>query len=195
MRSDILRHGREFARSADNFEYEVGESGIYFPRQKVIFGGVFTHDVRRNGELLGERQDSNIVVNEGLTHVLNILFRSGTQVATWYLAPFKGNYTPLATDTAANITANSTEATEYDEAARVEYNEAAPSSQVVTNSANRATFTFNAPITVYGAFLASASAKSAITGTLLSAGKFAAARAVVAADELLIRYDFTAADA
>jgi hypothetical protein len=52
----------------------------------------------------------------------------------------------------------------------------------------------NATKTIYGAFLASASAKSATTGTLMAASKFSASRAVVNLDQLLLTYAFSAAD-
>jgi hypothetical protein len=63
---------------------------------------------------------------------------------------------------------------------------------LITNSASRATFTMNATKTVYGAFLVSASAKSATTGTLMAAAKFSTSKAVVDNDELLITYAFGA---
>lgn len=187
---------KEFVDAIRNNKYEVDEeNGLFLPAQKVTIGGVFTHDVRRNGVLLGERSDHNIVVNQGLDHILDVVLHASTQVTTWYIGIFEGNYTPVATDTAANITANSTECTAYDESTRVEYVEAAASSQSTTNSANKATFTINATKTVYGAFLASASAKSATTGTLLAASRFSASRSLVATDELLITYTISAADA
>lgn len=145
--------------------------------------------------LIGVEKSKNIVVNEGLNHALSVLLAGGTQVNPWHVGLFEGNYTPVAADTAANITANSTECTAYDEATRQVYNEAAPSGQSVTNSANKATFTMNATKTVYGAFIASASAKSATSGTLLAASRFSASRAVVDNDQLLVTYTFAAADA
>jgi hypothetical protein len=105
---------------------------------------------------------------------------------------FEGNYTPVATVTAATITSASTECTAYDETTRQAYNEAAASSQSTTNSANKATFTFNATKTIYGAFLASASAKSATTGTLFSAAAFSSSKSVISGDQLLLTYTFTA---
>lgn len=189
------RHNREFARSLANGHYERTDTGLYFPRQKVNIGGIFYNDVRRNGELIGEEASPNLVVDEGLDHLLNVLFRGGTQVTTWYIGIFEGNYTPQASDTASNIATNSTESTAYDESVRQEFDEAAPSSQTVTNSASRATFTINATKTIYGAFLISDSTKSGTTGTLLSASAFSSSRDLVDDDELLIRYDFTAADA
>ena len=185
-----------FRREVANRQYEISDSGgIYLPKAKVMLGGVFEVDHIRDGKSLGITRDHNIVVNEGLNSILSVVFNAGTQITAWYVGIFEGNYTPVATDTAANITANSTECTAYTESTRVAWVEAAPSGQSITNSASKATFTCNASKTVYGAFLASASAKSATTGTLMAASKFSASRAVVNLDSLLISYSFAASDA
>lgn len=157
--------------------------------------GTWEGAIRRKGVIVDQWSDPNIVVNEGLNALLGIMFNGATQVTTWYVGVFEGNYTPVATVTAATITAASTECTTYDQSTRVAYVEAAPSGQAITNSANRATFTFNATKTIYGAFLVSASAKSATTGTLFSAARFSTAKAVVDDDELLLTYSFVAASA
>lgn len=157
--------------------------------------GAYHGTLIRKGRIIEEFVEKNLVVNEGLNALLDIMFHGGTQVATWYIGLFEGNYTPVATVTAATITSASTECTAYDESTRVAYNEAAASSQSITNAANRASFTFNATKTIYGAFLVSASTKSATTGTLFSAARFAASKSVVSSDELLLTYTFTAASA
>jgi hypothetical protein len=186
----------KFRREVANRQYEISDSGgIYLPKAKVMLGGVFEVDHIRDGKSLGITRDHNIVVNEGLNHILSAVFNAGTQITAWYVGIFEGNYTPVATDTAANITANSTECTAYDEATRVAWVEAAPSGQSITNSASKATFTMNATKTIYGAFLASASAKSATTGTLMAASKFSASRAVVNLDQLLLTYALSCSDA
>jgi hypothetical protein len=183
-------------RDVRNGNFEVSDDfGLYLPKQKLLLGGEFTVEHRRAGELVGASVEPNTVVNEGLDHILSVIFNSGTQVTTWYVAIFEGNYTPQSTDTASNIASNSTESTAYDEATRVEWVEAAPSGQTVTNSANRATFNINATKTIYGAFLISDNTKSGTTGTLMAASRFSASRNVVSGDDLLITYSFSAADA
>ena len=67
------------------------------------------------------------------------------------------------------------------------------SGQSVTNSASAASFTFNANLTIYGAFLASSSVISGTTGTLFSAAQFGTAKSVVSSDVLLLTYSFAAA--
>lgn len=173
--------------------YERSAGGILMPSHDLTVGGRFIGQHVRGGEVIDEWEDHNLVVNEGLNSLLGIMFHGDSQIGTWYIGLFEGNYTPLATVTAATITAVSTECTAYDEATRVEYNEAAAAAQSITNSANKATFTFNATKTIYGAFLVSASAKSATSGTLFSAARFATSKAVVDDDQLLLTYTIGAA--
>ena len=173
-------------------DYVQTDGGVLMPQGDLHVGGIWHGQIVRDGKVIDEWEDKNLVVNEGLNAVLNIMFHGDTQITTWYIAPFEGNYTPVATVTAATITAASTECTAYDEATRQSYDEAAASSQSITNSASRATFTFNATKTIYGAFLVSASAKSATTGTLMSAARFSSSKSVVDNDQLLLTYTFTA---
>lgn len=176
-------------------DFQKTSGGVLVPVSDIRVGGVFVGQHIRGGQVIDQWEDHNTVVNEGLNSLLGIMFHGDTQVATWYLGLFEGNYTPVAGVTAATITSASTECIAYDETTRVVYNEAAAASQSITNSANRATFTFNATKTIYGAFLVSASAKSATTGTLFSAARFSTSKAVVAADQLLLTYTFAASSA
>lgn len=170
-------------------DYTRNEAGILIPIGAALaVGGVFSGQLVRNGEVIDEWHDHNLITNEGLNHILDTVLHGTAQVSTWYLGLFEGNYTPVATVTAATIAAASTECTAYNETTRQEYVEAAASAQSITNSAARATFTFNATKSIYGAFLVSASAKSATTGVLLSASRFSAAKAVANDDQLLLTY-------
>lgn len=176
-------------------DYERTTGGILMPQQGLHVGGFFTGQIVRDGKVIDEWEDHNLVVDQGLNALLDIMFHGSTQVATWYLGVFEGNYTPVAAVTAATIASAATECTTYDEATRPAYNEAAASGKSTTNSANKATFTFNATKTIYGAFLASDSTKGGTSGTLFSAAKFSGAKSVVATDQLLLTYTFTAASA
>jgi hypothetical protein len=171
--------------------FELSKGGVLMP-QPIVVAGKYSGQIIRAGEVIDQFEDHNLVVNEGLNALLNIMFNGSTQVTTWYLGIFEGNYTPVAGLTAATVTSASTETTAYTSATRPEYVEAAASSQSITNSANRASFVFNATKTIYGAFLVSNPAKSATTGTLFSAARFATSKAVESGDELLLTYTFTA---
>lgn len=173
-------------------DYQKTDGGVLLPDTALRVGGIFHCEHVRDGQVIDAWDQPNLVTNEGLNSLLDIYFHGTTQITTWYLGLFEGNYTPVATVTAATITSASTECTAYDEATRVAFDEAAAASQSITNSASKATFTFNATKTIYGAFLASASAKSATTGTLFSATRFSASKAVVDDDQLLLTYTFTA---
>lgn len=173
-------------------DYVATEGGVLLPDNGIRVGGVFQGQHIRNGEVIDQWEDHNLVTNEGLNSLLDIYFHGSTQITTWYLGVFEGNYTPVAGVTAATITSASTECTAYDEATRQAFDEAAASSQSITNSASKATFTFNATKTIYGAFLVSTSTKSGTTGTLFSAARFSSSKAVVDDDQLLLTYTFTA---
>lgn len=173
-------------------DYERSAGGILVPNNELVLGGRFIVDHIRGGEKIDEFEFDNLVVDQGLNHILDVTLHGATQVGAWYIGVFEGNYTPVAGVTAATITAASTECTNYDEATRVSYDEAAAAAKSITNAASRATFTFNATKTIYGAFLVSAPAKSATTGTLLSAGRFTTAKDVEDDDQLLVTYTFNA---
>jgi hypothetical protein len=173
-------------------DYERSAGGVLMPVAAMVAGGTFTIEHVRNGEVIDVFDSPNLVVDQGLNHMLDVLLHGSTQVGTWYLGLFEGNYTPVAGLLASTIAGAATECTAYDETTRQIYNEAAAASKVTTNSANKATFTMNATKSVYGAFIISDSTKGGTSGTLLAASKFAAAKSVVATDQLLLTYTFTA---
>lgn len=175
------------ARRLRNHQWEHSPNGILLPRDNLTIGGVFEHDV--NGRDL--RYDHNLVVTEGLNHTLATEIGNGAAVTTWYVVPFKGNYTPVAGLTAATFPAAATEATEYDEATRVQYVDGTPSGGSIDNLASKAAFTINAGITIYGVALVSVSTKSSTSGTLFSATRFGSSRPVVATDVLNVGYTVT----
>lgn len=188
---DLKKHSREFATALRNHQYEMtDEGGVMFPKQGAIVSGVYVHDV--NGQ--DQRSDSNIVVTEGMNHILDVVLHGTTAVATWYFGLFSANVTPTSTWTAANFTANATEivsGTEgYSEATRQAFVEAAASAGSINNTASKAAFTIATAttITVWGAGLLSSSAKGGTTGTLMSAAKFSAARTLYDTDVFNLGY-------
>ena len=153
----------------------------------------------RGGKLIDQWEQKNVTTNEGLNAMLDVMFHGSTQITTWYIGLFEDNYTPLITNTYA--TPGFTESTAYDEANRVAYNEAAASSKVITNSANKATFTISGTKTIYGAFLcgggsaASTKSDTAGGGTLFASSLFSASKSVVDNDVLMVSCSITLADA
>lgn len=191
--TDLMKHRGEVLRALANHKYDITDDGSILLGAGInaIPMGVFDVDHRRGGDLIARVAGSNIIPTEGLNHILSIVVAGGSQVLTWYMALFEGNVTPGASLTAATFTATTTECTAYTESTRVAFQEGTPATGVIDNASNRAIFTMNATKTVYGGALLSASAKSATTGSLLAAARFATPRNVVAGDELSVRYTLT----
>jgi hypothetical protein len=167
---------------------DTTEKGI---ESQMEIGFVYEVEHIRDGEIIGYEKLHNLVPLEGRQHILSIIGNAGTQVTTWYVGLFEGNYTPVAGDTMAAFPAAATECTAYSESVRQEWIEAAPSAGVITNSASKASFTANTTKTAYGAFLSSSSVKGGTSGTLLSAGRFATSKAVDSGDVLRVTGSLT----
>lgn len=180
----------EQLRALESLGFTAAESNSVLNGDADLMG-VYVLEHRRGGKLIGRDTASNLIVTEGRNHILDVVLHGSTQVTTWYVALFEGNYTPVAGLTAATFTSAATECTAYDEATRVPYVEAAASGGVTTNSASKAVFTINASKTIYGAALLSASAKSSTSGTCLAAARFSSSRAVVDDDEISLSYSIT----
>lgn len=174
-------------------KYDV-QKGLLVPRTKIIIGGTFTGVHLRDGKVIDEWEDHNLVVNQGLDHILATEFGGGTQITSWFMAPFGNNYNPVGTDTAASIVANAGEVTAYTASTRVPY-VGVEGGQQVTNSASPANFTFTGAATIYGAMLISSSAQGSTAGVLFAAALFATSKVVANTDVLLITYAFGAVSA
>lgn len=174
-----------------NFD-QHSDSGLLLPESTIQASGEYHCQIIRNGVVIDEWTDKNLVVNEGLNNLLNVMFNSAAQTTTWYTGLFEGNYTPVGSVTAATIASASTECTAYTSSTRPEYVEAASTAQYTTNAASRASFVFNAAKTIYGAFLVSSNVKNGTSGVLFSAARFSSSKAVESGDELLLTYGFSA---
>lgn len=161
-------------------------------RSGVRFGGVFQLLCRRpDGGIRWLDEAHNLVVNEGLQHILDSTFAAGTQVTTWYVGLADNSPSFAAADTLASH-GGWTEFTEYT-GDRQEYVETRTDQQL-SNSGSKASF----PITgagggVGGAFLASAA--SGTTGTLMCGAALTGGnRTVASGDTVEVTYTFDAAD-
>jgi hypothetical protein len=168
------------------------ESGIAF------HGDVFTKHYRDGNLIHSCNQGPNTFTTEGMARILNIVFRAQATEANIYCGIFKNNVTPAVGDTAAaKLGASGTygecQDADYDSPAtnKPAYTIAATSTAVATNAAAAASFTMNASITVYGAFLSTVAAKTGTTGTLFCAKAFTTPRAVIADDVLAVTYQIT----
>lgn len=192
MKNSLLKYAGEFVRYLRNYQYERtgDERGLYFPKAKAFISGTYIHDV--NGQ--DERQDPNLLPDEGLIYLLSVGLNNGTKLSTWYLALYAANYTPLANLTAASFPATASEITSntegYIEPTRRVWTPTAPTTPMIDNLANKASFTIAtaSSLTVNGAALLSEATKGAVTGKLVSATKFRAPRTLYNTDVFNLAY-------
>jgi len=177
------------------------ERPAIIPPQSALVRSIWDVEHWRKGELLAATRDHNTVTNQGLDALLNIMFHATGQVTTWYVLIFETNTTPSSTTTYAVPVFTETNA-KYDEATRPEYVEAAASSQSLTNSLNKATFTMNNTVSIYGAALVGKTGVAANTkgdvaladAIMYCASKFAAQKDVISGDSLKVSITLTSAD-
>lgn len=151
------------------------------------------------GPIKWEEAFKNLVVNQGLNHILGVEFHGDTQVTAWFIALLKTAPSPTATSTYQNFmgTANQ-EVTAYDEATRQAFTEGAAASQSISNSGSPAVFTISANGTVIGgAALVSDSTKNHNSAGpfMYNAGAFTAGdKSLDDNDTLTVTVTLTAAD-
>lgn len=192
MKNDLIKHADEFAKAlaANKFERTGDARGVFFPKAKVFIAGTYIHDV--NGK--DEQHDPNLLPDEGLMYLLTVGLYNGTKLSTWYLSLYGANYTPLAGLTAASYPATANEITSnsegYTESTRAIWTPSAPANNMIDNLANKAAFTIAtaSSLTVNGAALLSEATKGAVTGKLVSATKFTAARTLYDTDVFNLAY-------
>lgn len=165
----------------------VERNGLLVPEGLGV--GKYHAELFRKGALVDEWDCDNIIVNEGLIAMLNIMFAGVSVISNWYVGVFQNNYTPVNTDTASSIVGNAGEVTAYSGGARPNFTPAVASgSPTITNSANKATFTFTGSATLMGAFLISSATPGSNTGTLYSAALFGSSKSVGNTDQLTLTY-------
>ena len=196
MSINLKKNAREIGRHLRNRTWEQTPGGILIDRggMNALMNGAFIDTL--NGE--DPQLSPNLVVDQGLIHVLNTVFAGAAQVTQWYIGLFSGNVTPQPNWTAANVVANATELTGYAPSTRPGFTVAPVSAPSLGNTGSEANFAFDAsgPYIARGAFLISVSNKGSTTGVLMAATRFAADRAGLnSPDELGVRYVLTAADA
>ena len=188
---------KELANDLKSENYQMTEHGIYFPKQGVMAQGEYFD--RING---GEWQTThNLVVNEGLAHLLNVAMGTTAKPAGYYLALFSGATAPAANWTAANfasVAAEIVSMTEgYTSATRPQWTPQNTSTNSIDNfnAVAKVTIATSSQLTVTGAAMLTNSTKGGTTGTLISASKYTAARVFQDGDEYEIGYrlSFTAA--
>lgn len=168
----------ELAKALQDEVYDVTKAGIYFPKQGVQASGEYFD--RING---GDWQRTpNLIVNEGLAHILNVALGNTAKPAGYFLALFSGSAAPAANWTAANFASAASEIVSmtegYTSPTRPEWTPADTSTNSIDNMAAVASLTIatTSQLNVTGAAMLSNSTRGGTTGKLISATKYAAAR-------------------
>lgn len=124
------------------------------------------------GNLKWEDEIDNLVVTEGRNHLLDVAFKSGAQITSWYVGITTASPTFAAGDTMASH-GGWTEEQDYSEANRQTLTLGTISSGSVDNSASKAQFSINANAqSIGGLFIVSNNTKGGTTGTLYGGGAF-----------------------
>lgn len=142
------------------------------------------------GVPLWDEEIHNLVTSVGKNDVLDKYFKGSSYSAAWYVG-LKGPGTAAVGDTMASH-AGWSEVTDYSESVRQTLTLGTVSAGSVNNSASKATYSINATVTIAGAFLVSDNTKAGATGTLYSAGDFAASRTLASGDSLQVTVTLTA---
>lgn len=148
-----------------------------------------------DGNLKWSEVVENLVVDEGLNHILDSTLAGGGQITTWYVGLTNTSPSPASGDTMV-AHGGWVENQNYDEGTRQTWTPGAVSSKSVDNSGSKAVFTMDQDSdTVGGIFLVSDSTKGGAGGTLYSAGAFSGGdKSVDDNDILQVTVTFTEAD-
>jgi hypothetical protein len=169
-------------------------------KDKLAFEGMVTAEHARGGRIIHRQVGKNTFTTQGMAKMLNIMFHDISKAASniWYVGIFKNNITPALGDTAAKLGSGNAygecQDSDYDDPLtnRPSYVTEDTTTAVISNVNSKAHFVMAGSITVYGAFLSDAAAKTASTGTLMCAKRFGTPRAVIADDEIYVTYQITA---
>lgn len=183
------------ALSVSNATIERGRCAV----ERALIGSLWQWEQWRNGKVIDSWVEKNLCVNEGLDYLLGASFTGATAVSAWYVAIYDNNHTPASGNTYA--TPGFTEATNYSEATRPAWQDGGVSAHALTNSANKASFTFSSAATIYGAALvgggtaATTKGDKAGGGTLFNISAFTSGvKAMASSDVLKVTVTLSAQD-
>lgn len=166
----------------------------------LLFQGIWQCDQYRKGKLIGGGypEAPNIFCTEGIGRMLTVYFHDIAKAAEeiFFVGLFLSNITPVAADTSAKLGSGNAygeaQDSDYDDPLtdKPAYTTEDTSIATITNAvAGKAHFVMANSVTVYGAFLSTEKAKTAVTGYLTAAKRFSASRAVIDDDELDVTYE------
>ena len=152
-----------------------------------------------NGTEKWREYNKNLVTTAGANHILDVAFKSGTPLTTWFIG-LKNTGTAVVADTMASHSSwtEIVHTTYYTGPRRTLTlgSITGTTTSTVDNSASKATFSILGTATVAGAFVVSNNASSSATaGTLYGVVDFGSSRAVINGDTLEVTVTLTAASA
>lgn len=182
---------KELAAAIHHENFDVTAEGIFFPKQGVMASGEYFD--RING---GDwERTPNLIVTEGLAHILSVALGATAKPAGYYLALFSGAAAPAANWTAASFAAGASEIVSmtegYTSPTRPVWT---PPASTATNSIDNmaaiasVTMATAGQVNVTGAAMLTNSTRGGTTGKLISATKYAADRVFQNGDTYDIGY-------
>lgn len=182
---------KELAAAIHHENFDVTAEGIFFPKQGVMASGEYFD--RING---GDwERTPNLIVTEGLAHILSVALGATAKPAGYYLALFSGAAAPAANWTAASFAAAASEIVSmtegYTSPTRPVWT---PPASTATNSIDNmaaiasVTMATAGHLNVSGAAMLTNSTRGGTTGKLISATKYAADRVFQNGDTYDIGY-------
>lgn len=154
---------------------------------KIKLKAIWTIEHIRNGEVIDVDISENTCTYQGINKLLDVMFGTDSKISNWYVAIFESDSTP-----SANATYSSpgyTECTAYSETTRPAYQPGSASGGSISNSSNKAEFTFTSSKTIYGASIVNISTKgdtSESGGILYSVDRFSSSKSVQSEDVLKV---------
>ncbi len=144
-----------------------------------------------NYRQIDDWENGNLCTDQGLTDCLGVHFSGNTQKTSWYLLTFEDDHTPAAGDTYA--VPGFTECEAIDEATRPAWSEAGAAAKAISNTASKASFTYDDTKTIYGGAMvgggtdADTIGDTAGGGVLFNESQFTSgSKAVIATDILKV---------
>ena len=181
----------ELARELRAERFDLTPGGVFFHRPGVLVGGEYFGRV--NGGQW-EKEGDNLIVTEGMAHMLNVALGVTAKPAGYFLAISSGATPPAANWTAGSYAATASEIVSMTEghtgATRPAWTPAPTSTGSIDNMASVAVLTIAtaAQLNVTGAALLSNSQRGGTSGVLVSASLFPAARTFQAGDTYELGY-------
>lgn len=164
---------------------EETEQGLLIPSERTLVQGIVAYGKRGEPEEITH----NLIVGQGLNHLVGVVLKGDTQITNWYVALFSGDVTVQGSWTASNFAGNATEWTAYDESTRRAWTGGSVSSGAVDSFSSKASFTASSDgQTVRGAALISGSAKGGTSGVLLGATRFPSSKSLDTGEILDVGY-------